>query len=126
MKLAAALALAPLALACTPGTYQCDAPRNWQVCDTQGKWITAGTCDSDQYCSMNPLNGSPYCIDAPPPTEECSPDLYLCKEDEEGWVIQDCVDGKFEDFARCDEGEVCVYGAVNGYPYCTDNPPWKA
>lgn len=124
MKLALALALAPLSLACTPGTYQCSAPRGWSVCTTAGTWVAGGSCAEDQYCAMNPDNGAPYCIDAPPPDEECSPDLYRCLEDDEGWVIQDCRDGKFADRLRCPDGEVCVYGAVNGYPYCTDDPPY--
>ena len=124
MKLAALLAALPLTLACTPGTFQCSSPRDWSVCDTSGAWVTAGTCDADQYCSMNPNNGSPYCVDAPPPSEECSPDLYKCEEDDKGWFIEDCEGGKWVEKVRCDEGEVCVYGAVNGYPYCTDNPPF--
>lgn len=125
MKLTALLALVPLALACTPGTYQCSAPRDWAVCDVTGTWVTAGSCAEDQYCSMNPINGSPYCIDAPPPDEECSPDLFRCLEEEDGWVIQDCKDGRFETVVRCPEGEMCIYGAVNGYPYCTDDPPFR-
>ena len=124
MKTSAILAVLPVALACTPGTYQCSSAQNWAVCNTSGSWVTAGSCDSDQYCSMNPNNGSPYCIDAPPPSEECSPDLYKCVEDDDGWAIHDCQDGKWEEIVTCEEGEVCVYGAVNGYPYCTDNPPF--
>ena len=124
MKFHAILALAPLALACTPATYQCSSANTWAVCDVTGKWVEAGSCLKDEYCSMNPINGSPYCIPAPPPQEECSPDLFQCVEDDEGWFINVCEAGKWVERVRCDEGEVCVYGAVNGYPYCTANPPW--
>ncbi|SPN99224.1 uncharacterized protein DNG_02261 [Cephalotrichum gorgonifer] len=126
------LALLPVALAaskrrgCTPGTFQCEvAPvAGWSVCDTQGAWVRGGDCQSTEYCSMNPLNGAPYCIPAPPPTEECSPDTWLCVEDDNGWAIDVCEAGKWAEKVRCPEGQVCAYGAVRGYPYCTANPPW--
>lgn len=126
MKLTAlTLALLPLTLACTPATYQCSSPTSWSVCDTTGAWVPAGTCASDEYCAMNPNNDSPYCIPAPPPAEECSPGLFRCVEGEDGlWTIDACEEGKWEERVECDEGKVCVYGAVNGYPYCTDDPPY--
>lgn len=113
---------------CTPGTYTCDeSPAigwGWAVCDTRGEWVRGGSCQAGEYCSMNPANNSPYCIPMPD-DYECSPDLFQCVEDGDGsWYINDCQDGRWTEAVRCGDGEVCAYGAVNGYPYCTANPPW--
>ena len=130
MKLFALAAALALALAgCTPGTFQCESPDTspawgWSVCDVSGAWVRGGSCSDNEYCSMNPTTGAPYCIEAPP-QEECSPDLFRCEEGDDGrWSIEVCEGGKWVERVECDEGEVCVYGAWGGYPYCTSNPPW--
>ena len=124
MKLTAALALLPLALACTPATYQCSSATEWSVCDTTGTWVPGGACAPDSYCAMNPNNNSPYCVPAPPPAEECSPDLFRCEDNGDGWSIDECEAGRWVTRVECAEGNVCMYGAAGGYPQCTSNPPW--
>lgn len=124
--LAIAAAALPLAFAaCTPGTYQCESSPGWgwSVCDISGNWVRGGDCGDNEYCSMNPNNGAPYCIEAP--KEECSPDLFRCHEGHDGvWRIEVCEGGKWAERVKCEKDEVCTYSAWGGYPYCTDNPPW--
>lgn len=131
MKFLALAAALPLALAaCTPGTFQCESPSTspawgWSVCDAGGSWVRGGSCGDNEYCSMNPNNGAPYCIEAPP-REECSPGLYRCNEGDDGkWGIEECEGGKWVEIVECAEGEVCAYSAWGGNPYCTANPPWE-
>lgn len=109
---------------CAPGTYQCDnspaAGWGWAVCNAQGDWVRGGDCKRGEFCSMNPLNASPYCL--PVPEGECSPELFRCIENNgaPGWSIDVCNEaGRWAERVRCPSGQVCRYGAVRGYPYCT-------
>lgn len=131
MKLLALLLPATLASAfakraCTPGTYQC-SPKptwGWSVCDTQGAWVRAGNCGPAEYCTMNPFNGSPYCIPSPP-SEECADGRFKCvDEGDEQWNIIECEGGEWVERVRCEEGTKCYYGAVAGYPYCSATSPY--
>ncbi|GJN74947.1 hypothetical protein VFPFJ_10761 [Purpureocillium lilacinum] len=50
---------------CKPATYRCDPnPRvqAWNVCNTSGQWVFAGTCPPKTVCKFLPANGSPYCV----------------------------------------------------------------
>jgi hypothetical protein len=121
---AVALAASSKRAVCTPGTYTCDqsptAGWGWAVCNTDGNWVRGGDCAANEYCNMNPLNGSPYCLPYPTEPEECSPDLFQCVEDSEGWFINVCEAGKWVQKVRCETGKVCRYGAVHGYPQCVN------
>ncbi|GJN69746.1 hypothetical protein PLIIFM63780_000057 [Purpureocillium lilacinum] len=50
---------------CKPATYQCE-PGNpstsWDVCNTSGQWVFAGTCPPKTVCKFDAQNGSPYCV----------------------------------------------------------------
>ncbi|CAI4215590.1 unnamed protein product [Parascedosporium putredinis] len=91
----------------------------WAVCNAQGDWVRGGDCKRGEFCSMNPLNASPYCL--PVPEGECPRALPLHREQRRpGWSIDVCNEaGRWAERVRCPSGQVCRYGAVRGYPYCT-------
>ncbi|KAH7316787.1 hypothetical protein B0I35DRAFT_434004 [Stachybotrys elegans] len=59
---AAAPGGSPPAQACKPGTYACQSQTAWEVCNTSGQWVYAGTCPPNTVCKFFPANQSPYCV----------------------------------------------------------------
>jgi hypothetical protein len=47
---------------CKPGAYQCSADlTGWEVCSTQGIFITAGDCGG-AVCELDATSNSPFCV----------------------------------------------------------------
>ncbi|KAF7547495.1 hypothetical protein G7Z17_g7706 [Cylindrodendrum hubeiense] len=47
---------------CTPATYDCEGKYGWRVCDTSGKWVSAGICPPKTICKYYAPSKSPYCV----------------------------------------------------------------